>query len=88
MVLSQLLEEGFIAQKPGMRDRRQRLLELTAKGADLERSLSERQRRRIASAYREAGPEAVEGFRKVLRGIIDEPDRGRFTLPGPQPRSR
>ncbi|OFX08231.1 MAG: MarR family transcriptional regulator [Alphaproteobacteria bacterium RIFOXYD12_FULL_60_8] len=87
-VLSQLLVEGFIAQKPGMRDRRQRLLELTAKGADLERSLSERQRRRIASAYREAGPEAVEGFRKVLRGIIDEPDRGRFTLPGPQPRSR
>src|ERR1700761_7730364 len=31
-VLSQLLREGFIVQRPGLRDRRQRLLELTAAG--------------------------------------------------------
>lgn len=85
-VLSQLMTEGYITQKPGTRDRRQRLLELTAKGIDLEHQLTERQRNRIARAYREAGAEAVEGFRKVLTGMIDEPDRSRFTAAeGPVP---
>jgi DNA-binding MarR family transcriptional regulator len=77
-VLSQLVREGFILQRPGARDRRQRLLHLTDKGTDLERELSERQRQRIARAYREAGAEAVDGFRKVLSGVVDEPDRSRF----------
>src|SRR5487761_206851 len=47
-VLRQLVEEGFIAQHPGPRDRRQRLLELTAKGREIERLVSEPQRRRLA----------------------------------------
>lgn len=86
-VLSQLVEEGFITQRPGPRDRRQRLLELTEKGTDLERQLTERQRGRIAQAYREAGAEAVEGFRKVLLGMIDERDRGRFPPRNISPRA-
>src|SRR5580704_8310873 len=53
-VLGQLVRQGFIVQKPGSRDRRQRLLELTEKGVELERQLSETQRQRIARAYREA----------------------------------
>lgn len=77
-VLGQLVDEGFITQRPGSRDRRQRLLELTEKGVELERQLTERQRARIARAYREAGAEAVEGFRKVMLGLIDEDDRSRF----------
>jgi DNA-binding MarR family transcriptional regulator len=77
-VLGQLVDEGFITQRPGLRDRRQRLLELTEKGVELERQLTERQRARIARAYREAGAEAVEGFRKVMLGLIDEDDRSRF----------
>jgi len=89
-VLSQLVQDGFITQKPGTRDRRQRLLQLTEKGVELERQLTERQRRRIARAYREAGAEAVDGFRKVLLGMIEEPDRARFTdgAAAPAPRAR
>ncbi|MBN4016232.1 MarR family transcriptional regulator [Rhodospirillaceae bacterium AH-315-P19] len=71
-VLSELVRQGFITSQPGQRDRRQRLLQLTTKGAELERKLSESQRRRVARAYRAAGAEAVEGYRKVLAGIIDE----------------
>ncbi len=82
-VLGQLVEEGFITQRPGTRDRRQRLLELTEKGVELERQLTERQRARIARAYRAAGAEAVEGYRKVLLGLIDEADRARFPARGP-----
>jgi DNA-binding MarR family transcriptional regulator len=74
-VLSQLVREGFIVQHPGPRDRRQRLLELTPKGVALENMLSESQRRRIEAAYRAAGPEAVEGFRRVMLGIVNPEDR-------------
>ncbi len=78
-VLGQLMQQGFIIQKPGKSDRRQRLLELNEKGTELERQLSETQRQRIAKAYREAGAQAVEGFRKVMTGIIGgHADRRRF----------
>ncbi len=80
-VLGQLVRDGFITQRPGTRDRRQRLLELTAKGVELERQLSREQRERLARAYRQAGAEAVEGFRKVLTGIINELDRGKAGRP-------
>lgn len=76
--LQQLIAEGFVVQTTGIRDRRQRLLELTAKGVALERQLTERQRQRVAKAYREAGPVAVEGFRKVMVELIDPRDRRRF----------
>ena len=36
----------------------------------------------VARAYREAGVEAVEGFRQVLMGMIDAPDRKRFERRG------
>jgi DNA-binding MarR family transcriptional regulator len=82
-VLGQLVRQGFIVQRPGSRDRRQRLLELTPKGVELERQLSENQRQRIARAYRDAGAQAVEGFRRVMLGIISgEGDRRRFDRPG------
>jgi DNA-binding MarR family transcriptional regulator len=74
-VLSQLVEEGFVVQRQDSEDRRRRLLTLTDKGRSLERDLTERQMARIARAYREAGPEAVAGFKRVLLGIIDEQNR-------------
>ena len=78
-VLGQLVRRGFIIQHRGPQDRRQRLLELTERGRELERQLSELQRIRVAGAYRKAGPQAVEGFRKVLLGIIaGDDDRRRF----------
>jgi DNA-binding MarR family transcriptional regulator len=86
-VLSQLVRQGFIIQRRGARDRRQRLLDLTPKGRELERQLSEPQRARVANAYRQAGARAVEGFRRVLLGIIaDEDDRRRFESMSPKKR--
>ncbi len=78
-VLGELVEQGFIDQRPGPNDRRQRLLALTAQGRALEREVSAPQRARVANAYRQAGSGAVEGFRRVLLGIIaDAEDRSRF----------
>ena len=81
-VLSHLVEEQYIVQRPGERDRRQRLLTLTQKGVELERRLTANQRERIATAFRNAGAEAVQGFNQVLHGIIDPEDRRRFDVPG------
>ena len=78
-VLGQLVRQGFIIQHRGAQDRRQRLLELTEKGRELERQLSAPQRARVSAAYRRAGANAVEGFRKVLLGVIASvDDRRRF----------
>ena len=74
-VLSALVEQGYIAQAPGRSDRRQRLLSLTDAGLALERRLFDRQRERLALAFREAGGPAVEGFRRVMRGIMDQGGR-------------
>ncbi len=70
-VLTALVDQGYVAQLPGRSDRRQRLLSLTDAGQALERRLFERQRERLAVAYREAGGPAVEGFRRVMRGVME-----------------
>ena len=78
-VLSQLVREGFIAQRPGEHDKRQRLLSLTEKGKMLEARLTANQQKLIAGAYGSAGLESVDGFRRVLLGVMsNEEDRRRF----------
>ncbi len=74
-VLTALIGQGYVVQAPGRVDRRQRLLTLTQQGHALERRLFERQRERLTPAYREAGASAVDGFRRVMRGIMDEAAR-------------
>ena len=74
-VLKQLVEEEYIIQKTGTRDRRQRLLHLSAKGEKLERRLSEPQRKRVAKALNKAGPEAIDTFRKTLLALINQEDQ-------------
>ena len=79
-VLGELVARGYVMQETGRRDRRQRLLSLTESGGALERLLFERQREVVAGAYREAGGAAVEGFRKVMRALMDS--RSRALLDG------
>ena len=81
-VLTTLVGEGLVAQSPGRSDRRQRLLTLTEAGRALERRLFERQRERLAAAYREAGGPAVDGFRRVMRGIMDQAARAMLDKDG------
>jgi DNA-binding MarR family transcriptional regulator len=88
-LLQQLVAQGLVVQRPGLHDRRQRLLSLTEAGQTLERQLWERQRRRIARAYRDSGPQAIEGFRKVLAGLVDaDKNHRRFERPSSTPGAR
>lgn len=77
-VLGQLVREGFVAQETDAGDRRRRMLSLTDKGEDLERQLTACQSARVGQAYRAAGKDAVCGFKRVLRAMINDEDRKRF----------
>jgi DNA-binding MarR family transcriptional regulator len=70
-VLGSLVQQGYVAQAPGRDDRRQRLLTLTPAGQALGRRLFERQKERLAGAYRDAGSGGVEGFKRVMRAIME-----------------
>ena len=77
-VLRSLIDDGLVEARVGTRDKRERHLLLTETGAALERELSEVQRERMRAAYREAGPEAVRGFRTVLEAMMDPLQRRHF----------
>lgn len=68
-VLNDLLNQGYVERRPSPQDRRMRQLRLTDKGTALETQLWEAQRPILARAFREAGPEAVAGFRRVLAAL-------------------
>ena len=70
-VLRSLIADGLVESRVGVPDKRERHLYLTETGAKLERELSEAQRNRMRAAYRNAGPEAVAGFRAVLEQMMD-----------------
>jgi DNA-binding MarR family transcriptional regulator len=70
-VLRDLVEEGFVIQKAGPADRRQRLLFLTPKGEALARDLAFLQTRRFARALHECGPGARDAARTFLAAMID-----------------
>jgi DNA-binding MarR family transcriptional regulator len=75
-VLRTLMSDGLVESRVGTADKRERHLYLTEKGRDLESRLSDAQRARMRAAYRDAGPEAVSGFKKVLEAMMD-PDMRR-----------
>ncbi len=70
-VLRTLIEDGLVQSQVGKSDRRERNLFLTDAGVDLERQLSDSQRARMRSAFRDAGPDAVAGFRRVLESMME-----------------
>ena len=70
-VLRTLIEDGLVESRVGTIDKRERHLFLTEKGRELEAQLSDAQRARMRAAYRDAGPEAVAGFRQVLEAMMD-----------------
>jgi DNA-binding MarR family transcriptional regulator len=83
-VLKQLLDEGYIVQKTGNNDRRQRLLFATAKGEALVGKLAGLQTDRITRALGDIGPGGADTVRQFLRAMIDhdDPDKVLETILG------
>jgi DNA-binding MarR family transcriptional regulator len=77
-VLKQLVDQGYILQKAGPEDRRERLLYLTAKGRELANKLLALQCARVAAALAEAGDESGAVTRRFLAGMIAKRERPRI----------
>ena len=74
-VLKQLVDEGYVSQKEGENDRRQRLLFVTPKGEALAMKLAGLQTERISRALGQIGPNAHEAARRFLVAMIDADGR-------------
>jgi DNA-binding MarR family transcriptional regulator len=74
-VLKQLVDQGYVLQKEGEQDRRQRLLYVTPKGEALALRLAMLQTQRINRAFSELGPNAHEAARRFLTSMIDADNR-------------
>jgi len=74
-VLKQLIDQGYVLQREGAQDRRQRLLFVTPKGEALALKLAMLQTERIIRAFGELGPGAHEAARRFLAAMIDAENR-------------
>jgi DNA-binding MarR family transcriptional regulator len=74
-VLKQLVDQGYVVQKEGAQDRRQRLLYVTPKGETLALKLATLQTARIARAFNELGAGAHDAARRFLTAMIDGDNR-------------
>jgi DNA-binding MarR family transcriptional regulator len=74
-VLKQLIDEGYILQKEGAEDRRQRLLYASPKGEALALKLADLQTRRVSRALGALGPGAHEAARRFLIAMLDAEGR-------------
>jgi DNA-binding MarR family transcriptional regulator len=72
-VLKELVETGYVEQRAGNMDRRQRLLFATPKGRALAISLARLQADRIARALTQAGSEARDRVAAFLTAMQDVP---------------
>jgi DNA-binding MarR family transcriptional regulator len=76
-VLKQLIDEGYVVQRAGPDDRRQRLLYVSPEGAALAMKLAGLQTERIGRVLNELGPGARETARRFLAGMIGVEERER-----------
>ena len=74
-VLKQLVDDGYVLQKEGENDRRQRLLFVMPKGEALAMKLASLQTERIAHALADIGPGAHDDARRFLIAMIDSRER-------------
>jgi DNA-binding MarR family transcriptional regulator len=74
-VLRQLIDNGYVEQKTGDPDRRQRLLFATAKGREFFETLSATQTSRIDAAIKSLPPGGRKTAVQFLVGMVDPGDR-------------
>lgn len=74
-VLKELIDQGYVFQKEGENDRRQRLLHLTPKGEELRKRLMTPQMDRIRRAVAESEAGAAHHYRAMLYHLINPENR-------------
>lgn len=74
-VLRDLIDDAYIEQRIGAKDRRKRLLYLTGKGKKLHDRLIAPQEARFQAVLDAIGPQGFEQWKKTMRLVINPQDR-------------
>lgn len=74
-VLKQLIDEGYVLQKSGTTDRRERHLYLTQKGRNLAARLTALQCTRVAGSLETIAPDGRKAIEEFLVAMISDKDR-------------
>src|SRR5262245_21104004 len=74
-VLKELIDTGYIVQRAGSSDRRERLLFPTDKGRALAERLAAAQLVRLSAALKTVGPGAGATVRRFLEGMVNAEER-------------
>jgi DNA-binding MarR family transcriptional regulator len=74
-VLKQLIDKGYVVQRAGSSDRRERLLYPTERGCALAERLAAPQLVRLSAALKAAGPGAEGTVRRFLEAMINAEER-------------
>ena len=77
-VLKELIDDGYVESRPGVIDRRQRLLFPTNKGRRLALDLARMQSERFARVFGELGEGARHGAVDFLFAMIDQAERDKI----------
>ena len=71
-IINKLKNDGIIILKKSKKDKRKKNIYLTKKGIKIEKKLTEKQVQNIANAYKNAGTDSINGFKKILVNLISK----------------
>ena len=71
-VINKLKNDEVIILKKSKKDKRNKNIYLTKKGMKIEKKLTEKQINNISNAYKNAGTDSINGFKKILINLISK----------------
>ena len=71
-IINKLKNDGIIILKKSKKDKRKKNIYLTKKGIKIEKKITEKQIHNIANAYKNAGKDSINGFKKILVNLISK----------------
>ena len=71
-IINKLKNDELIILKKSKKDKRKKNIYLTKKGIKIEKKLTEKQIGNIANAYKNAGKDSINGFKKILVNLISK----------------
>ena len=71
-IINKLKSEEIITLKKSKKDKRNKNIYLTKKGLKIEKKITSKQINNIANAYKNAGKDSINGFKKILLNLLSK----------------
>ena len=71
-IINKLKNDEIIILKKSKKDKRNKNIYLTKKGLKIEKKITNKQINNIANAYKNAGKDSINGFKKILLNLLSK----------------